>query len=188
MGGRDKAFVSLAGRALIAHAVAGLEPQVDCLAVSSNSDPRLFAGLGLEVLADDTSVDGEGRRGPLAGLARALRWARDLGVDRLATAPVDSPFLPDGWVTRLCDAGRNVPIAVAADAHGTHPACALWSTRLAGEVAERLGRGERKLMQVARDLGAREVRFEAGGDPFLNINTPDDLARAETLLVQSARQ
>jgi molybdopterin-guanine dinucleotide biosynthesis protein A len=34
--------------------------------------------------------------------------------------------------------------------------------------------------------GARQVHFEAAADPFLNINTPEDLAAAEMAIKKLA--
>ena len=52
MGGTDKALMPLAGRPMLAHALARLAPQVPLLAISANGDPARFAAFGLPVLAD----------------------------------------------------------------------------------------------------------------------------------------
>ena len=67
-GGADKALLPLAGRPLIAHAVARLDPQVEALAISANGDPARFAAFGLPIVADSV----EGFAGPLAGVATFL--------------------------------------------------------------------------------------------------------------------
>ena len=43
MGGRDKAFLPLAGRHLIAHVLDRLDPQVDRVLISANGDGSRFA-------------------------------------------------------------------------------------------------------------------------------------------------
>jgi molybdopterin-guanine dinucleotide biosynthesis protein A len=46
-----------------------------------------------------------------------------------------------------------------------------------------LGRGERKVGLWAEQQGAALVQFPSGPvDPFFNINTPEDLARAEATI------
>src|SRR5437588_594832 len=59
-------------------------------------------------------------------------------------------------------------------------------------LAVRLRAGERALVPAVRSLGPRLVMddeiagFEGGHENFLNVNTPDDLARAAGLLVLRA--
>jgi hypothetical protein len=43
MAGRDKSFIDLGGKPLIAHAVARLRPQVAALAINANADPAAFS-------------------------------------------------------------------------------------------------------------------------------------------------
>ena len=47
MGGGDKALLPLAGKPMLAHVIAALEPQACPLAVNANGDPSRFAAFGL---------------------------------------------------------------------------------------------------------------------------------------------
>jgi molybdopterin-guanine dinucleotide biosynthesis protein A len=96
MGGRDKAFLVLGGRPLIAHVRARLNLQAGPLAISANGDPVRFARYGLPVLADAPP----GGAGPLGGILAGLDWAAEAGESRLLTAAVDTPFLPDDLLRR----------------------------------------------------------------------------------------
>jgi molybdopterin-guanine dinucleotide biosynthesis protein A len=178
MGGVDKAMVPLAGAPLLAHVIARLEPQVERLALSANGDASRFARFGLPVLPD-----GQGA-GPLAGLLAALRWAAPLGATAVVSAPVDGPFLPGDLCPRLCLAAESAPegLAVAQAGGRLHPTYGLWPVGLAGPLAAFLDSGAKpKVMDFVDAHGATEAHF-ADGSGFDNLNTPEDLARAEAVL------
>ena len=177
MGGGDKGLRRLAGQPLIAHAIGRLAPQVAALAVNGGDG---LAGLGLPVLADSVP----GQPGPLAGVLAGMDWAATLGADRLVTVAADTPFLPADLVARLAEAG-GLAMAASGDPLQVHPVCALWPVPLHDDLRAHLGAGLRRVQAWAAGHGAAVVAFPpdaAGVDPFFNINTPEDLARAEALL------
>ncbi|MDT0681322.1 molybdenum cofactor guanylyltransferase MobA [Roseicyclus sp. F158] len=174
MGGADKALLPLGGRTLVARAAARLAPQTDALAVSAGGDPARFGGLG--VLPDPLP----GGLGPLAGVLAGLEEAARQGRTSVLTVAVDTPFFPPDLAARLAAAG---PFAIAAAGVPLrhHPACALWPVSLAGALRDDLIAGERRLGAWALAEGAAICAFP-DEDTFLNINRPEDLARAEEML------
>jgi molybdenum cofactor guanylyltransferase len=181
MGGGDKGLLPLGGRPLIAHVIDRLAPQVGALALSANGDPARFAPFGLRVIADGAAAGA----GPLAGVLAGLDWAAALGAAALVTAAADSPFLPPDLVARLAAAagpgGFAIAVAPGEDGPRRHPTCALWPVELRPALAAALARGERRVGAFAEAQGATEAHF-ADGRAFFNVNTPADLARAETML------
>ncbi len=178
--GQDKALLALAGRPLIAHVLDRLAPQVGRVAVSWNGAPAALGHLGLPLL-QDSAPD---RPGPLAGVLAGLDWAAGLGADWLATVPVDTPFLPRDLVARLVAAAvpGGGPVLAASES-GLHPTAAIWPVRLCENLRLALDRGQRRVAGWALDQGAVTVEFASdGADPFVNLNTPADLAAAEALL------
>jgi len=171
MGGGDKPLLRLHGRPLLAQVIDRLAPQVTALALNANGDPARFAGFGLPVLADPVP----GHPGPLAGVLAGMDWAAGEGFARVLSVAGDTPFLPADLVARLA----AVPFGVAASLGRQHPVVALWPVTLRGALREALARGQHKVGRFAADHGAEAVDFPAPPDPFLNINTPEDLARAE---------
>ena len=177
MGGVDKALVRLAGRPLVAHVRDRLEPQVERLAISANGDAARFA-MDLPVLADDHPA------GPLSGLLAALRWAEPLGATAVLSAPVDAPFLPGDLCPRLCLAAEAAAqgLAIATAGGRAHPTFGLWPVGLVAPLAAFLASGAHpKVMDFARNHGAALADFP-DTLAFENLNTPQDLARAEALL------
>jgi molybdopterin-guanine dinucleotide biosynthesis protein A len=179
MGGGDKGLRLLAGRPILEHVCARLGPQCGALAISANGDPARFAAFGLPVLPDA----GPDLLGPLAGILAALEWAASLGAPRVLTVASDTPFLPATLASRL----SAVPAAAVAATDGPegirlHPVCGLWPVSLADMLHSMLAAGERRAGALASLSNAEVISFKTSYcDPFFNVNSPPDLALAETL-------
>jgi molybdopterin-guanine dinucleotide biosynthesis protein A len=175
--GRDKAFVTLSGRPLLAHVLDRLDPQVERVLISANAKPARFAAFGCDVVPDARP------QGPLSGILAALEEAARLGATHVVSTPVDTPFLPGDLVPQLLLAGEAAPqgLAFASDATGDHPATALWPVSLAPALGVFLTSGQAKVTDFTSAHHATRARFP---DPraFLNLNTPEDLAAAEAML------
>lgn len=178
MGGADKALLPLAGQTLVAHAVDRLAPQVEALAISANGDPARLAGLGLAILPDAE------RLGPLAGILSALDWAAPKGATAVVSVAVDTPFFPGDLVPRLALAaeGTTEGLALAQSGGRDHPTFALWPVGVRAALRAFLASGETPRVRGFADMhGAARAEFPDDGS-FDNLNTPDDLARAEALM------
>jgi len=182
MGGCDKALMPFGASTLLGHVLARLRQQsVGPVLLSANGDGGRFAAFGLPVVAD-TVPD---HPGPLAGLLAGMEWlqTRAPEIRDLVTVPTDTPFIPTDLVARLLEGRGAAEIACAASADRVHPVCAVWPVHLAP--ALRLALTGEKLRRVdgwmAR-FSFVEVAFSVDPvDPFLNVNTPEELARAEAL-------
>jgi molybdenum cofactor guanylyltransferase len=175
MGGVDKAFLRLGGQTLIERAILLLRPQTAALAISARDRPERFAAFGLPVVLDGPNAD----RGPLGGIAAGLRWARTVpGIDALLTLPVDTPFAPADLAARLAPAAGT-----AGHGETRHHLVALWPVAALGAIEAQLaGPGPYRIRDAAATIGARLVAFAEPEDPFMNLNTPADLAAAQRRL------
>ncbi|MFC7734543.1 molybdenum cofactor guanylyltransferase MobA [Roseomonas sp. GCM10028921] len=173
MGGGDKTLLLLRGRPMLALLLERLGPQVAALAISANGDPARLAGAapGMPVLADPFP----GYPGPLAGVLAGMEHAARLGLEWVLSVPGDTPLIPPDLAARLHAAGA--PVAHAASAGQAHPPVALWSVALRDDLRAALLRGEGKVGRWAARHGAAAVEWP--GDPFLNANTPEELAALE---------
>ncbi len=183
MGGGLKGMARLAGRPLLAHAAARAAPQVACLAVNANAPASVFAELDLPVLPDPVA----GFVGPLAGVLAGMLWAREAGYGWVASFPCDAPFFPETLVRDLAAEAENADIVTATSGGQRHPVFALWAVRLADDLHQALAEeGLRKVDRWTARHRMADVEFAVPpeGDPFFNINTPEDLAAAEARLAR----
>jgi molybdopterin-guanine dinucleotide biosynthesis protein A len=186
MGGGDKGLLPLGQGTLLSHVIDRLAPQVAGLALNANGDPARFADLGLPVLADSI----EGYAGPLAGVLAGLDWAADQGAETIVTAAADTPFFPGDLVPQLLLAAEGMAhrlvLAATPDAargQVRHPTFGLWPVALRDDLRAALKDGLRKVVLWTDRHGGREAVFpNATFDPFFNVNTPDDLKRAEAMI------
>ena len=183
MGGGDKPMREIGGRTILDHVIERLEPQCDGLLLNANGDPARFARFGLPVVADTI----EGYPGPLAGILAALEWtaANRPGIEWVASAAGDCPFLPRDLVARLQQArlAEDADLAVAASAGQAHPVIGLWKVALRDELRHALVEEDlRKIDRWTARYRLATVTWPAEPvDPFFNANTVDDLAEAERL-------
>jgi molybdopterin-guanine dinucleotide biosynthesis protein A len=170
MGGRDKAWLSLAGKPLVCHAIERLAPQVRQVVVSANRHGWAYRRLGIEVVGDHPEWRG---CGPLAAIASAFTAWRPL---RLAVVPVDVPLAPPDHVARLAarlDAGA--PAAAIHDGKRRQPLFCLLSAETA--VAARSAVSGEPVPSMRDWLDHIGAVWIAYSEParFGNVNTPDDL-------------
>ncbi|MEE7489584.1 molybdenum cofactor guanylyltransferase MobA [Methylobacterium oryzae] len=183
MGGGDKPLLRLGGRTLLERVGERLGPQCGAgLALSANGDPARFAGFPGPILPDPVPD----QPGPLAGILAGLEHAAARGIPRVVSVSGDAPFLPEDLVARLQAAGSEVGIALAASGTRQHFTIALWPTALRDDLRHYLERGERRVGAfIDRHRPAAASWPVEPVDPFLNLNTPEDLAAAEVALLRS---
>lgn len=176
MGGREKAFLDLGGVPLVERVYSRIRFQVHSVVINANGDASRFERLGLPVIPD-TRADVQS---PLAGLHAALTYGAGGNFDAVLTVPSDAPFLPLDLVDRLEDEGRSTGAAVATSAGQVHYLTGLWSTALAPVLDKAIRHdGIVRVQDFERLVHTEEVMWATvPHDPFININTPEDLISA----------
>ena len=171
MGGVDKGLVELDGRALVAHVIERLAPQVGELVINANQNRDRYAAFGYPVVADVIPDFA----GPLAGLHAAMAGAT---TPYIVTSPCDSPFLPADLVAGLALALAATPLdlAVARTFDQPHPVFSLVRTDVRPHLEAFLRGGGRKIDAWYATLRVADVRFDDEADAFRNINTAAELA------------
>ncbi|NEU11451.1 molybdenum cofactor guanylyltransferase MobA [Methylobacterium sp. BTF04] len=189
MGGGDKPLLTLGGRPLLDRVVERFTRQCPAgLILNANGDPTRFAGFPGMIVRDDLPD----HPGPLAGLLAALDHAAAHYPDIVAVASVtgDAPFLPPDLVERLeaVRGSSGTEIAIAASDGRAHFTIGLWPVALRVDLRRFLvTEGGRRVGAFLDRHAVSQVDWPAEPvDPFLNVNTPDDLARAERALTRSA--
>ncbi|WP_435685954.1 molybdenum cofactor guanylyltransferase MobA [Sedimenticola selenatireducens] len=176
MGGQDKGLVELAGRPLIEHVIARIEPQVSRILINANRNTQQYARYGYPVVSDSLSDF----QGPLAGFLAAMQQVES---DFIVTIPCDGPCLPDDLINRLYNAQQaaQAEIAVAHDGNRMQPVYALISTRLQQSLNDFLSSGERKIDWWYARHNTVTADFSDAPETFLNINTLEERDRFQPI-------
>ncbi|MEL7258085.1 MAG: NTP transferase domain-containing protein, partial [Pseudomonadota bacterium] len=139
--------------------------------------------------------------GPLAGVLAGLDWAAGQGADSVISVAADTPFFPTDLVSVLRKKAEGMahPLVLAATPRGEektksmsrsglirHPTFGLWPVALRDDLRSALTEGLRKVVLWTEKHGGREAVFSDDGDPFFNVNTPEDLAQAQVMLGEQA--
>jgi molybdopterin-guanine dinucleotide biosynthesis protein A len=186
MGGGDKALLQIGGATILDRVLGRLRPQCAGIVINANGDPQRFAATGLPVVADSVPD----YAGPLAGILAGLDWAaahaRD--VAWIGSVPGDCPFLPSDLVGRLHAArvAAGTELACAKSGDWRHPVVGLWPVALRDDLRRALvAEGLRKIEVWTERHGVALAEWpDSPFDPFFNVNTPDDAARAEKIAAQ----
>lgn len=172
--GVEKAFVKLGSKSLIVRVIDRLLPQVEDAIINANGDSKRFEFLELDIIPDiETDV-----KTPLAGLHAALTYAAEEHYDAVVTVPTDVPFLPRDLVAKL-SSGKA---AIASSNGQDHYLTGFWPVALLPKLNKEIAKITRVQDWVAMS-GATKINWIVGRyDPFMNINTREDLASATRIL------
>lgn len=181
--GEDKGLIELVRRPLAAWVAERLYGHAREILINANRNLSRYAAIGHTVVPDHLPD----RPGPLAGLLAAARTAQQ---EWLLCVPCDVPFLPLDLVMQLHDhaLASQVRLARAADETGTHFAVMLVHRELIPDLEDFVSGGGRQVQAWQARHANETIYF--GGDPyaFLNINTPEDLKKAEHIAHRYKRQ
>jgi molybdopterin-guanine dinucleotide biosynthesis protein A len=183
MGGREKAFLELDSKPIILHVIEQFEPQVDQLVINANGDAARFSEFGLEVVPDVLAT----LTTPLAGLHAALRFTKSADADVLMTVPSDTPFLPFDLAAKLLEKTMASGAAIAASGGQEHYIIGAWKTELLDDLDFAIAKDNLfRVKDWAHRVSALKVEWPVEPyDPFFNMNTPEDLLRAQHILKTS---
>lgn len=177
MGGR-KALVLLDGKPLAEHVAGAL--RVAAGKVAMVGDAEAAHATGAVALFDPPGFP----IGPMSGICVALEWAAKENAELLMVAPCDAPLLKAKVVEELRAALTSDPgakVACAETADGLQPLISMWRAELAPWLRVKLGDGHPAVRDVLKMAGLARVRI-SDVDVCLNVNTPEDLGRAEAIL------
>lgn len=184
MGGGDKCLKLIGDKPILSHIIERLSSQVSTLVLNANGESTRFADFALPVRAD--SIDGFA--GPLAGVLTGMDWALENAPQCgwILSVPTDAPFLPVDLVDRLRDAINtdNSDMARAASGGRAHPVVGLWPVALRDDLYAAMTKEDiRKVDRWTARFSVSDVDFSTTPiDPFFNANSPEDIAKAESLL------
>jgi len=183
MGGSPKALLPFGGRPLVQHILETLGSSLpDCLVVTNS--PELYAFLGCPMVGD-VFPDG----GSLGGIYSGLRAAPG---DAALCVACDMPFLSPGLIAYLVSRAEEADVVIPDAAGELQPLHAVYGKRCLPAMERRLQAAQLKVtgffdeVRVLRVPEETVAGFAAPDIAFMTLNTPDDLAHAQTLWAERA--
>ena len=177
--GTPKAALDFGGRSILERIVEELALQFDDLIiVAAPADTENFRIEipGVRIIRDEIAFGGA-----LDALRRGLLAARS---EIAFACSCDLPLLKSAIAAKLfATIGAHAAAVPIVDGRA-QPLCAVYRKTAAETIAALLARGEQRLLALVAALEARRVSEDElrGADPalasFINVNTPDDYARA----------
>jgi molybdopterin-guanine dinucleotide biosynthesis protein A len=187
MGGGDKTLLKVGGATILQRVLARIRPHCTAIVLNANGDPSRFAAYKLPVVADEVPDFA----GPLACILAGLEWAarEHPKIEWIASAPGDCPFLPPDLIPRLHEErlAEGKLLACARSGEWRHPVVALWPVALRIDLRRALF--DEDLHKIELFTGRYGVAVaewpDQPVDPFMNVNTPEDLAAAADIAARN---
>lgn len=175
MDGQDKGLVNFRGKSMASYAIDALAPCQQII-INANRNQQLYqTQFQLPVISDEhQQFDG-----PLAGLLAALRYSKQHHINWVISVPCDAPLIDSGYVHTMWahQLSSDKSILMAADDY-RQPVFSLLHISLIEPLAEFLAANQQKIILFYEAMGYETVKFE-NSQRFININSPEDIARYE---------
>jgi molybdenum cofactor guanylyltransferase len=174
--GQDKSFVPFEGRPLI-EVVKERVAELGAETVIITNKPAEYAYLGLPMYSDITP-----NMGPLGGIYTAVHQARH---PYTLVVACDMPWLNRDLLTYMIGLRHQADIIVPRWDRFPEPLHAIYNKTCLPPIHEQLQAGQLKIVRFYGQVQVRFVdraeieRFDENGRSFANLNTPEDLAKAE---------
>jgi molybdopterin-guanine dinucleotide biosynthesis protein A len=179
--GQDKALVPLGGKPLIQHVVDRVMGLGEELFITTNR-PERYTFLGLRLVEDE--VPGSGA---LGGLHTALKAARG---DRVLVLACDMPFISRRILEHILSLSNQADVVIPCHGGEYEPLHAVYARRCLSAVEAVLASGDQRIVllfdqvEVLPVLDQALAELDPQGLSFFNVNTPQDLERAEQILAR----
>jgi molybdopterin-guanine dinucleotide biosynthesis protein A len=183
LGGVAKPFLAVGGRSIAARQLELLRAAGLARVFVVANDAARWTALGVGVVPDLV-----GGVGPLGGVHAALSAAAD--CDAVICLAGDLPFVAPALIAALRDRAPAAEVVAPKTARGIEPLCARYARVLLADVDARVRRGDLAVHELlerrAADwiAGAELAALDPDGRSFFNVNTPEDLARADAMAAQ----
>lgn len=176
----DKALFEFGGKPLVARTLDLLKCCFPNVMIISTT-PERFTELGYPVHTDLFPDCG-----PLGGIHAALSHSPS---GHTLVVACDLPFLSEDLIQFLCENGVGYDALVLESESGVEPLCAIYSRKCLPVIEAQIRAGNYKVQDVFDKVRTRRVRISSddafyASELFLNVNTAEDLRRAEDIELQ----
>jgi molybdopterin-guanine dinucleotide biosynthesis protein A len=179
MGGQPKALLELGGKRIIERVVDAVGAVLDDLLLVTNT-PERYAFLGLPMVPDAFP---EG--GALGGIYTGLRAA---GGDAAFTVACDMPFVHPAIIRMVVERAGEGDVVIPRSGAQLETMHAVYGKGCLLPMEARLRAGQLKIVGFFADVRVVELDAAAMAShrapdvAFMNVNTPEELARARALV------
>ncbi|MGF1771601.1 molybdenum cofactor guanylyltransferase MobA [Vibrio wakamikoensis] len=173
MGGNDKGLIEFNGKPLIEHVIERLSAQTNNITINANRNQERYQQYAPVI--SDSYPD---YPGPLGGIHAGLKNSNS---DWVGFVPCDSPFIDAAVVERFCQSvTEQSDILVAHDGDFHQPVFTMFHKRVLPKLEAFLERGDRKIILLYKECHTDYVDFSDSPECFVNLNTPEELAKLAT--------
>jgi molybdopterin-guanine dinucleotide biosynthesis protein A len=178
--GRDKAFIPVGGKPIVER-LGGIFQELFEEIILVTNTPQKYLAWDFHIVTDLFPF-----RSSLTGIHAGLFHATK---PYAFFAACDTPFLKKEMVQSIVDAiEAGVDIVIPQTSAGMEPLCAVYATRCLKSIEMNLARRKLKIQMLFKKVRVKKIRETVLRDidrdliSFFNINSPEDLARAEVLV------
>jgi molybdopterin-guanine dinucleotide biosynthesis protein A len=181
MGGRPKALLELGGRRIIQRVLDAVTAVVDDVLIVTNT-PDLYDFLGLPMVADAYP-----EHGSLGGIYTGLAAAAG---EAAFTVACDMPFLHPDVIRLLVARAGEADVVIPRVGGQLETLHAVYGKACLAPIEARLRAGRLKIVGFFDEVRVLEItesevaRHRRPDIVFMNVNTPDELARARALAAE----
>ena len=180
--GEDKSQIQLGSKILIDYILSEI--------INDFNEVIIVANKPIKHLSSDKITKIKDYRkdlGPLGGVFSAMKWVKNNNkkYQWIVTFPSDTPFFKknilENFYNRINEKESELFFIKSNDKR--HNIFGLWCVDLVDQLEKDLENGARKVEKWANTIGVKTINmsFEKE-DPFFNINTKEDLEKAEKIL------
>ena len=168
--GKDKALLPFRGTTLARYQYERLLPLFDHVAISTKRNKFDFQA---PLIYDSSDI-----YAPTPAFIDIFRR-----FDQFFALAVDTPFVDEEVIKRLCDAANKHPTkdAIVAKTDFPHPLVAIYRKSILPHLQKALKTGNYKLNTIIRQADTLFVEFDEE-EKFFNINYPEDFTKAKNML------
>ena len=180
--GQDKSQVKLNGKILIDYVLSEIIDEFKETLIVANNDINFMKSKKIS-----STKDIKEGMGPLGGVLSAMKWIKQNNKEYtwISTFPSDTPFFTKKELRIFYEniqIKKNKLFFIKSN-ETRHNIFGLWSLELIDQLESDLLKSERKVEDWANSIGVSIINIDHQNiDPFFNINTKDDLEKAEDIL------
>jgi molybdopterin-guanine dinucleotide biosynthesis protein A len=180
--GDDKSQAKLGGKILIDYILSEIENKFDEVLIVANDPIQHLSSSKIQ-----KTEDLKKNLGPLGGILSAMKWVKNHNkpYQWIASFPSDTPLFKmsmfEDFLNKVNE--KESELFFMKTKEKRHNIFGLWNIDLIDQLEKDLENGSRKVEKWANNIGVKTINIEFDKeDPFFNINTKEDLEKAEKIL------